>query len=75
MKDRPTTTAEDEQPGEHEEVEALSEMMCSLVTNHYGETRYIGKFSCPTRLMCSQPGKLTGDRVIIWLLHLLTKGY
>ena len=25
-----------------EEVEALSEMMCSLVTNNYGETRYIG---------------------------------
>ena len=29
---------------DEEEVEALSEMMCSLVTNHQGETRYIGKF-------------------------------
>lgn len=27
---------------EEEEVEALSEMMCSLVTNQCGETRYIG---------------------------------
>lgn len=29
-----------------EEVEALSEMMCSLVTNQSGETRYIGKAIC-----------------------------
>lgn len=30
-------------PGvKEEEVEALSEMMCSLVTNQCGETRYIG---------------------------------
>ncbi|KAM3459483.1 hypothetical protein MY5147_002781 [Beauveria neobassiana] len=29
----------------HEEVEALSEMMCSLVTNQSGETRYIGSSS------------------------------
>lgn len=28
-----------------EEVESLSEMMCSLVTNNYGETRYIGSSS------------------------------
>jgi len=27
-----------------EEVEALSDMMCSLVTNNCGETRYIGVF-------------------------------
>lgn len=27
---------------EEEEVEALSEMMCSLVTNNSGETRYFG---------------------------------
>lgn len=31
----------DNKTGE-EEVEVLSEMMCSLVTNNYGETRYIG---------------------------------
>ena len=37
-----SSTAEPEQP--EEEVEALSDMMCSLVTNNCGETRYIGKF-------------------------------
>ena len=31
---------ERKEPGE---VEALSEMMCSLVTNHAGESRYIGE--------------------------------
>ena len=30
-----------------EEVEALSDMMCSLVTNNHGETRYIGQLSLP----------------------------
>lgn len=33
--------AEEKKP--EEEVEALSDMMCSLVTNNYGETRYIGE--------------------------------
>ncbi|KAF2260896.1 hypothetical protein CC78DRAFT_555348 [Lojkania enalia] len=31
------------QPGEDKDEEALAEMMCSLVTNNCGETRYIGK--------------------------------
>ncbi|KAF7543926.1 hypothetical protein G7Z17_g10352 [Cylindrodendrum hubeiense] len=35
----------DKNPEGQEEVEALSEMMCSLVTNNYGETRYIGSSS------------------------------
>ena len=30
-------------PKKEEEVEALSDMMCSLVTNNCGEARYIGK--------------------------------
>lgn len=30
--------------GPEEEVEALSDMMCSLVTNNCGESRYIGGF-------------------------------
>ncbi|KAI1215065.1 N-terminal binuclear Zn cluster-containing protein [Annulohypoxylon truncatum] len=34
-----------EKPRVEEEVEALSEMMCSLVTNQSGETRYIGSSS------------------------------
>jgi hypothetical protein len=33
----------DEPAKSAEEVEALSDMMCSLVTNNCGETRYIGK--------------------------------
>lgn len=38
-------------PGNGEEdVEALSEMMCSLVTNQSGETRYFGK--APVRSPC-----------------------
>lgn len=45
-----SVTPEDPE-GEEEEVEALSEMMCSLVTNHSGETRYIGK----TRLAAIPP--------------------
>jgi hypothetical protein len=32
-----------DEPKTAEEVEALSDMMCSLVTNNCGETRYIGK--------------------------------
>lgn len=28
-----------------EEVEAVAELMCSLVTNNYGETRFIGEFA------------------------------
>ncbi|KAH6845593.1 fungal-specific transcription factor domain-containing protein [Chaetomium sp. MPI-CAGE-AT-0009] len=35
----------DSQDGEREEVAELSEMMCSLVTNTNGETRYIGSSS------------------------------
>lgn len=29
----------------NEEVEELSDLMCSLVTNNYGETRFIGEFN------------------------------
>lgn len=36
------TPAENSNSEDQEEVEALSEMMCSLVTNGYGETRFIG---------------------------------
>lgn len=39
-KRRSSTVEEPEQT--EEEVEALSDMMCSLVTNNCGETRYIG---------------------------------
>lgn len=42
---RKSVTPMDENGEEQEEVEALSEMMCSLVTNGYGETRYIGEYN------------------------------
>lgn len=35
---------------EEEEVEALSDMMCSLVTNNCGESRYIGE-SCSVGML------------------------
>lgn len=41
----PTRSASPEPAKEpEEEVEALSDMMCSLVTNNCGETRYIGRY-------------------------------
>ncbi|KAM0484690.1 hypothetical protein ACHAP7_003252 [Fusarium lateritium] len=41
----PATNGEEANPEDQVEVEALSEMMCSLVTNNFGETRYIGSSS------------------------------
>jgi hypothetical protein len=38
-----TTSPEPQQQGETKEEDTLAEMMCSLVTNNYGETRYIGE--------------------------------
>lgn len=40
----PKSSATSPEPAKEpeEEVEALSDMMCSLVTNHCGETKYIG---------------------------------
>lgn len=44
----PRRSASPEAPKEpEEEVEALSDMMCSLVTNNCGETKYIGKYHFP----------------------------
>ncbi|KAI9749762.1 MAG: hypothetical protein M4579_006752 [Chaenotheca gracillima] len=40
-----STAASPEPPKEPEEVDSLSDMMCSLVTNNCGETRYIGSSS------------------------------
>jgi hypothetical protein len=38
-----TTPISDNEKEKNEEVENLSDMMCSLVTNNCGETRYIGR--------------------------------
>lgn len=41
-KDEDKGDAKSKEKAREEEVEALSDMMCSLVTNNCGETRYIG---------------------------------
>jgi hypothetical protein len=41
----PEDTPDTEAEKKRQEVENLSDMMCSLVTNNVGETRYIGKTS------------------------------
>lgn len=53
-----------------EEVEALSDMMCSLVTNNCGETRYIG--TLPILISVVQQ-LLTWIRIFLGLLHILTQ--
>lgn len=55
-----------EETHKEEEVEALSDMMCSLVTNNCGETRYIGTrlFSFCDPLVADCP------RVIVWILDI-----
>ena len=47
---RPSVSSPDHQSKDKEEepVEELSDMMCSLVTNNCGETRYIGKIESLT---------------------------
>lgn len=67
-----TATPELKEPeAADKEEDALAEMMCSLVTNNCGETRYIGQ-SClrPPPLIA-----LTWSRLILGLLHLLTQGH
>lgn len=41
---RTAATSPDSQKESENEVEGLSDMMCSLVTNNCGETRYIGVY-------------------------------
>jgi hypothetical protein len=63
----PTKTGKE---GKEGEVEALSDMMCSLVTNNCGETRYIGLF-----MSLEYRVRLTRRRIVIWILDILTKGH
>ena len=62
-----------------EEVEALSEMMCSLVTNNCGETRYIGEsqhvyafFSATSIFLANSPHPMR--RLFVRFLHILSQG-
>jgi len=52
-----------------EEVENLSDLMCSLVTNNCGETRYIGR----TALSANGDSCLLMGRFIIRSLHFLAE--
>ena len=67
----PETEEEGEGKGKGKDGEdALAEMMCSLVTNNYGETRYIGE---SPRRCCM--GCANSRRFFFRLLHLLAKGH
>jgi hypothetical protein len=60
---------------DEEEVEALSEMMCSLVTNNSGETRYIGISPVGSHLLlvhCLMRTDSPARRLLLWVLDLLT---
>ena len=59
-----TTEAEEEKPGE--DVEHLSDMMCSLVTNNCGDSRYIGK-----KIPLTTEAHI--GRILLRLLHLLSE--
>ena len=62
-----TSPSTDGEKPSREEVENLSEAMCSLVTNNVGETRYIGR----SHLSVSHHGRLTIARLVLGLFHLL----
>lgn len=68
-----TSSVAPEKP--EEEVEALSEMMCSLVTNQSGETRYFGKSGPPPRVTSSRPLTRWDRRILVGILHLLAQGH
>ena len=68
----PVCSPTEQQSKKREEaVEELSDMMCSLVTNNCGETRYIGNASIRQALTAS----LMVCRVFIRLLHFLAERY
>ena len=68
----PVQSPPDQPPQEKEEaVEELSDMMCSLVTNNCGETRYIGKG--PNQRL-SKPS-LIGCRIFVRFLYFLSEGH
>lgn len=65
-----SSTTSPEPPKEaEEEVEALSDMMCSLVTNNCGESRYIGMLG---RMACLF--SLIICRIIVRLLNIFPQG-
>ena len=64
-----STKSPDPQKQTEEEVEALSDRMCSLVTNNCGETRYIGRYFADAPHYYN----LTLVRVFVRILNLLAQ--
>jgi hypothetical protein len=61
-RDNLTSPSTDGDKPSREEVENLSEAMCSLVTNNVGETRYIGTHP---RIFFSRHGELTRAKALL----------
>ena len=69
---RDSVASPGEPPKEKEEaVEELSDMMCSLVTNNCGETRYIGE----SRTGTCQAGAYNAQDLLLAFLYSLRKAY
>lgn len=69
---RDSVASPGEPPKEKEEaVEDLSDMMCSLVTNNCGETRYIGESKTGT----CQAGAYNTQDLLLAFLYSLRKEY
>lgn len=71
---RKSPSPEEKKEDEEEEVAALSEMMCSLVTNNYGETRYIGKSTTSPPRRAARL-ELMDRRLLFRIFDLFSKGY
>lgn len=74
MSPRTTSTSPGSQKESETEVEALSDMMCSLVTNNCGETRYIGN-DRPIPPPLGGRIELMFNRVFVGIFHFLAKRY
>lgn len=70
---RTAGTSPESQRESETEVEALSDMMCSLVTNNCGETRYIGMVLYVSTSWLSV--LIRGGRFFVWVFDFLTKRY
>lgn len=59
--------------GQSNDVEMISDMMCSLVTNSCGETRFIGASVKTQMAKCGM--LIVGPRVLLRVLDLLSEGH
>jgi hypothetical protein len=66
-----TAATSPDSPKSETEVEALSDMMCSLVTNNCGETRYIGRFM-PSGRACMQYIDVISRRIFVRFFYIFS---